>query len=195
MGTTFRFLAIGDEVNATLDWFLRQADPPEVTGKPYGHLLYFRGMGPLSQMPDGSGIDFKRSPLVSLFRPVPRRGALWTTGEVHFLPEPLRRGCPPLHALSLRFSSWLSGFDLVFTGDPSWTGEWNYFLEGSIRNHDVPVYALPLASRAVRDGQYFVDWSDNEGVLDRLCRSLRHRGVECALDGEARTTDLGLRDA
>jgi hypothetical protein len=195
MGTTYRFLAVGDEVNAALDWFRRQPEPPEVTDKPNGHLLYFRSMGPLAQTPDGSGIDVRRSPLVSLFRPVIRRGVLWTTGEVHFLPMPLRRCCPPLHALGLRFNKWLSGFDKVFTGDPSWPGEWNYYLEGSIRNHDIPVYAMPLAAQALKEGQYFVGWTDNDVVLDTLCRLLRQRGVGCGPDGESRTSGFGVSNA
>jgi hypothetical protein len=121
----------------------------------------------------------------TLFRPVLRRGVLWTTGEVHFLPTPLRRCCPPLHALSQRFKKWLSAFDLVFTVKPSWHGEWNYYLECGIRNHDEPLYALPLAAQALKQGQYFVDWSANEVVLETLCRSLRHRGVNCTPNGES----------
>jgi len=195
MGATYRFLAIGDEVNAALDWFGRQPDPPVAIDKPYGHLLHFRGMGPLTQMPDGSGIDVRRSPLVSVFRPVPRRGVLWTVGEVHFLPTHLRRNYPPLHAIGLRFSKWLSGFDLVFNGDPSGPGEWHYYLEGSIRNHDAPVYALPQAARALKEGRYFVGWSDNDHVLDTICRSLRHRGVDCTPDDVSRAADPGLSNA
>ncbi|WP_165070915.1 hypothetical protein [Paludisphaera rhizosphaerae] len=192
MGSTYRFLAIGDEVNAVSDWFLGQPNPPEVIDEPSGQLLYFRGMGPLAQMPDGSGIDVRRSPLVSLFRPVLRRGVLWTTGEVHFLPMPLRRNCPPLYALSLQFKKWLSSFDLVFTNEPSWPGEWNYYLEGSIKNFDPPVLALPRAAQALRKGQYFVDLSDNDYILDKLCRSLRHRGVECILDAESDCAERGI---
>jgi hypothetical protein len=146
-------------------------------------------MGPLVQMPDGSGIDVRRSPLVSLFHPVLKRGVLWTTGEVDFLPTPLRRNCPPLYALSLRFKKWLSGFELVFTNKPSWTGDWNYYLEGSIKNYDPPVHALPRAAQALREGQYFVELRDNDYVLDKLCRSLRHRGVECIPDVESGITE------
>jgi hypothetical protein len=195
MGATYRFLAIGDEVDAVLDWFRRQPDPPEVLGEPYGHLLYFRGMGPLAQMPDGPGIDVKRSPPVSLYRPSLRRGALWSTGEAHFLPTPLRRICPPLQALSLRFKKWLSGFELVFSGDLSWSGEWNYYLKGSVRNCDVPVFALPLAAQALRQGQYFIGWSDNDATLDTLCRSLRRRGVHCLPEAGSGELTSKLSDA
>lgn len=189
MGTTHRFLAVNDEVDVALDWFLRQPESPEVFDKPHGQLLYYRTMGALAKLPDGSDVDATRSPVVSLFRPTRRRGVLWTTGEVHFLPTPLRRVCPPLHALSQRFKRWLSGFDLVFTVNQSWSGEWNYFLEGSIRNLDAPVYAFPLAAQALKQGQYFVAWSDNEHVLETLCRTLRHRGVNCTSNGQLGPSD------
>jgi hypothetical protein len=195
MGSTYRFLAIDDEVNAALDWFLGQPGQPEVIEKPGGYLLYFRGMGPLVDMPDGSGVDVARSPLVSLFRPLRRRGVLWTTGEVHFLPTPLRRNYPPLHALSQRFKKWLSGFDLVFTNELSWPGEWNYYLEGSIKNFDPPVHALPREAQALGEGQYFVDLSDNDFILDKLRRSLRHRGVECIQTSNSDTPEPGLPKA
>jgi hypothetical protein len=131
---------------------------------------------------DGSGADARHSPLVSLFRPRLRRGVLWSVGEVHFLPSSLRRAFPPLHALSHRFAEWLSGFERVFARGPGWSGEWDYWLEGSIRNYDAEVFALPQAMAALRKGQYFVGAADGEGVLDTLCRSLRHRRVECRPD-------------
>jgi len=182
MGATYRFLAIGEETEVVLDWFRRQPNPPEVLDKPGGQLLYFRAFGPLAVLADGSGIDVRRSPLVSLFRPTRKRGVLWTAGEVHFLSTPLRGTFPPLHSLSRRFQGWLSSFDRVFSRKPSWLGEWDYYLEGSIRNYDAEVFALPQAMQALRRGQYFVGESDGEWVLDKLCRSLRHRGVECTPD-------------
>ena len=182
MSTTYRFLAVDDEADAPLTWFRGQPDPPEVIDKPGGHLLYFRDIGPLAQAGDGLGIDVRRSPLVSVIRPKLRRGVLWSAGEVHFLPSSLRRAFPPLHALNLHFVKWLSDFDRVLTCEPGWSGEWNYWLEGSIRNYDSEVFALPRAMEALRTGQYLVGEEDGEGVLDILCRSLRHRGVECRPD-------------
>jgi hypothetical protein len=145
MGTTFRYLAVGDEAAAVLDWFRAQPDPPEVVAKPYGSLLYFRALGRLAQSPDGSGVDVRRSPLVSLFGPTRKRGILWTAGEVHFLPTPLRLTFPVLHSLSRRFGRWLSGFDRVFSQVPTFRREWDYYLEGSLRNYDVDIYSMPQA--------------------------------------------------
>jgi hypothetical protein len=188
MGTTFRFLAVEGEGDAALDWFHRQPDPPEVIDKAGGQLLYFRATGALVRTADGAAIDVGRSPLVSLIRPVRKRGVLWTAGEVHFLPTGLRRTYPPLYALSQRFKEWLSGFDVVFTSEPSWPGEWNYYLEGGIRNQAERLFALPLAMQALRAGQYFVAAGDGDGVLDTVCRSLRLRGVECTSETASRAT-------
>jgi len=179
LGSTYRFLAVGNEADTAIAWLQAQPGSPEAIETPGGLLLYFRDFGPIVPLENRSGVDLQRSPLVSVIRPALRRGALWSIGEVHFLPSPLRRAFPQLHAIQLRFARWLSGFDRVFTHTPSWTGEWNYWLEGSIRNDDGEIFALPQAMEALRCGQYFVGASDGEGVLDSLSRTLRHRGVEC----------------
>jgi hypothetical protein len=57
-------------------------------------------------------------------------------------------------------------------------GDWDYYLEGSIRNYDDKVFALPSAMDALRRGQYFVADNDDDFVLDKVCKSLRLRGVE-----------------
>ena len=55
--------------------------------------------------------------------------------------------------------------------------EWDYYLEGSIRNRDPDVYALPKAMEALRQGQYFVADDDNDRRLETICEELRKRGV------------------
>ena len=97
---------------------------------------------------------------------------------------PLRGTSPPLYSLSRGYWEWLSGFERVFSREPYWPGTRDYYLEGSIRNYDTEVFALPLAMQALRQGQYFVGESDGKGLLDTLCRSLRHRGVECMPDAQ-----------
>lgn len=57
MGTIIRFLAVGDEADAALAWFLGQPDPPEVIEKAGGHFLYFRNLGPHAYLADDSGVD------------------------------------------------------------------------------------------------------------------------------------------
>jgi hypothetical protein len=47
-----------------------------------------------------------------------------------------------------------------------------------MRNRDVELFALPQAFAALQRGQYFVHPDDNGAALDRICRSLRLRGVD-----------------
>ncbi len=67
--------------------------------------------------------------------------------------------------------------------EPS-NGEWSYYLEGSVKNYDPPVFALPSGFRALKAGQYFVAEDDTATRLDELCSSLRLRGIHCE-KGEA----------
>jgi hypothetical protein len=171
MGLTFRYLALEQDQDLVQDWFRAIQPAPREISKPRGVLLYFDSLGALV----GDPLDVDRSPLVSLFAPRRRRGVLHTAGEVHFLPTPLRQQFPVLHRLSRRFSSWLSSFPCVFEG--SSRGDWDYYLEGSLKNRDGKIFALPSAFAALQRGQYFVADDDNDFVIDKLCRSLRLRGV------------------
>jgi hypothetical protein len=95
---------------------------------------------------------------------------------LHFLPTPLARLFPKLNRISRKFSAWLRRFDCVFSPG-NVAGEWDYYLEGTLRNGGTPIYAMPQAMAALRSGQYFISGNDTDYVLDKLCRSLRLRGV------------------
>jgi len=64
----------------------------------------------------------------------------------------------------------------------SGAGDWDYYLEGTLKRSDSKIFALPAAFSALQRGQYFVADDDNEFVLDKLCRSLRLRGVKGITD-------------
>lgn len=180
MGTSYRFLAIGDDMQHVLDWFANLPEPPNmVTGRGC-QFLHFHTLGRLVDT-DAGKVDPKRSPIASLFPPENRRGVLWTAAELHFLPTPLATLFPKLNAVNRRFSNWLGTFDRVFER-PGKVGEWDYCLEGSLKNWDTSIYALPNAMAALRDGQYFVSHCDDGFFLDKLCQLLRLRGI-AALDG------------
>jgi len=183
MGSTHRFLAIGDESDRVLDWFRSLPNPPqETTPSSRGRWLHFREIGPLAFTGSQTGageIDPKRSPVVSFFPARRRRGVLWTAGEVHFLATPLKELFPTLDRVSRQFARWLSQFERVFSRR-SPTDDWTYYLEGSILNYDSDVYALPDAAAELRRGQYFVADDDSATAVDTLCRTLRLRGVECS---------------
>jgi hypothetical protein len=56
-------------------------------------------------------------------------------------------------------------------------GEWDYYLEGLVRNVSEEIFALPEGMAALERGQYFIWQGVSEGNLDALLRMLKLRGV------------------
>ena len=180
MGATYRYLAVNDEHQAIVQWFCNRSEAPEVTPTQKGVSLLFTGAGATVHNIEGTA-DPKRSPMVNVFSPSPARGRLWTAGEIHFLATPLRKQFPHLHRISSELRGWLQQFELVH---PRPDVRWDYFLEGSIRNYDSEVFALPKAFLALQRGDtYFVGNTDSPATIDDLCRTLRLRGQPCTIDG------------
>lgn len=138
-------------------------------------IFHFHAFGPL--VSEHNAVDPKRSPLVSIAMPRRERGVLTTVGEVHFLPTNLPRAFPGLASIHRRFQAWLAGLDLIYDGQ---SGDWDYYLEGSVRNHDTRIYALPGAMSELGTGAYFVGDDDNDDRIDIVCRMLALRGVQCS---------------
>jgi len=153
MSVTYCYLAMESECGAVLDWFRKVVGPPRIVATDRGVAMYFENLGSLVGFP--GPIDSKSSPIVTVFVPRRRRGVLLTAGEVHFLATHLRKQFPALDGISQDFGRWLRQFDCVFSRS-SRPGEWDYFLEGSLRNFDSEIRALPGAMAALRGGQYFV---------------------------------------
>lgn len=177
MGITNRFIE-EPGVDSVLAWFRALPERPEELPADCYTVLYFRSCGPLIHGEEGH-IDPRRSPVVTLFAPRVRRGVLWTVGEAHFLPTQLRRSFPALHRTAADLAKWLSSFGAVFRSGEAC--EFAYYLEGSVRNGDSPIYALPSGLEALKSGRYFVADGESDGCVDSLCRQLRLRGVECAV--------------
>ncbi len=175
MGSTYRFLEAPGEPSAVMAWFRALPRPPTEVPTPRGHLLHFRELGPLAL--EGGHPVAQRSPVVNVFLPRVRRGILWTIGEVHFLATPLRQRFPELQRVSLAFKRWLARNECVYEGPHPKVSAWAYYLEGSVRNYDPPIYAFPSGAAALRAGRYFVGDGDNELTLDKLCAALRLRGL------------------
>ena len=177
MGTTYRFLALGSDLQQVYGWFASLPSPPKLISIPGCQYLHFDSFGSLQ--PSTGAVDPKRSPVASLFVPEQIRSVLWTAGELHFLATPLRETFPELHAISKGFAKWLREFECVFES-PGKQGEFDYYYpEGSLRNFDPPIFALPEAFAALRGGQNFVSHGSTPESVARLCRSLRLRGVNC----------------
>jgi hypothetical protein len=173
-------LAVKVDLVLLFDWFRHLADAPEEIETSDYICLYFRKFGSLAYEPPAEDaerkIDAKNSPLVSLFCPSLKRGVIWTMTEAHFLPA--RKRFPQLDQVNRQFRSWLSQYDLVFSPASNFHHRWDYYLEGSFRNYDSDVYALPYAMRELRSGRYFVSAWDNRSRLDDIIRELRKRGVQ-----------------
>ena len=178
MGATYRFIAAPSEPSEVMAWFRRLDIPPVETLTERTAVLYFKEFGDLVSGADGS-IDAKASPVATIFLPQVKRGLLWTVGEVHFLATPVRGLFPGLQRISLAFSKWLAKQQCVYSNVVE-DNAFDYYLEGSIRNYDAPVFAFDSGFKALGEGQYFVADGDNELVLAKLCQALRLRGVGCA---------------
>lgn len=174
MGISYHFLEAPGPDSEVLRWFRRLPEPPEETVTPRGFVLFFRNV---AQLPpdDPEGAE---SPVVTIWMPQVRRATLWTTGAVHFLTTPISRFAK-MAGLHRSFKAWITSQTLVH--DPKRGAEniYDYYLEGAAANR-VELYGLRSGMEALEGAQYFVDPLDNEAVLDRVCRSLRLRGVVCA---------------
>jgi hypothetical protein len=206
MAAVIRFLAIDGEHQQVLDWFRQQPlRGRENTTIADEVVLWYESEGPrvpvapITVSDDASPHEQKRAffvrlqlehaagqpildrestPLVWIKLPRKLRGVLWTNGEVTFTATPLRTRFPRLAGLHRSFVRWLREFELVF-GARARHSDFDYYLEGSIRNYDSEVRALPRAAAALRDGHYFVDTGIADTRVDVLCRQLRLRGVNC----------------
>jgi len=128
MGAIHRFIEEPVVTSEVLSWFRSHGAPPTEVSTDRGHTLYFRECGPLVQGADGN-IDSKTSPIVNVFVPRIRRGALRTVGEVHFLATPLRERFPALHKISREFSKWLSAQECVYSSKKN-LNPFSYYLVG-----------------------------------------------------------------
>jgi hypothetical protein len=177
VGITYRFIDAPARESPVIQWFRQLAEPPLEVETERCRVLYFRESGTLQYAEDGS-IDPKTSPIVTVILPRVTHRALWTVGEVHFRTAALRRQYPKLHRIANAFLAWISSYECVYSLENR-SGDFSYFLEGSIRNGDSPVFAFEPGITALNNGQYMVGNSDNDMRLDQLCRLLRLRGVDC----------------
>jgi hypothetical protein len=175
MATTHRFLGIDNDIDLVLQWFENTGLPIQTSDRADAVVIHFFKTGPIVEGADGQILQ-DRSPLVWVIRPSRIRRSLWTSGEVIFTPTLLR--FPEMNRIHRRFGSWLRGFPIVYSNKKPEDFEWAYFLEGSLKNWDSPLFALPTASDKLRGGQYFVHHGDKGDFLNRICRQLRLRGVD-----------------
>ena len=175
MSMTYRFIEDPAITSAVRQWFQDLPSPPEETETERAIVLYFRALGPLTYTASGE-INTKLSPVATLYLPRLVRGTLWSVGEVHFLAATLKEQFPELHKIKTAFAKWLRQFEIVFSNKPAGPSEWNYYLEGSVKNYDPPIFGLPSGYQAIQNGQYFISDGESDSVIDKVCASLRLRG-------------------
>lgn len=177
MAATFFYLGSPGGGEA-LQWFRSLPDRPVELQADGFVALHFENAGALV-FDENRRIDPKQSPVVTLFEPSVVRDALWTVGEVHFLSQHIRQRFPSLAHLQTRFAKWLRGNRIVWDQRRNEADGFGYFLEGGIKNLADQIYALPSGSAAYDTGRYFIGHQESEIALNRICKSLRLRGVEC----------------
>ncbi|WP_157646029.1 hypothetical protein [Burkholderia ubonensis] len=183
MGKSYRFLAdpADEEAATVLAWFRQLHESPREVAAKHHVVLYFAGLGPLRYGQDGT-VDADESPIVTVVPPRTACESLWTVGEVHFRTNALSRRYPALYRVSKAFEEWLNRHECVYSiADRN--NPYGYYLEGSVQNHDAPIFALPSGLDALKSGRYFVGAQDNDALLDKVCRKLRLRGVRCGTNG------------
>jgi len=164
MASTFRFLATDDEAPFVVSWFADLPERPNLTSTGSAVAVRFQNE---QTSPSGR---------VNIFLPMTVRGVIRTAGEVHFLDS--WSASPALAGVLRRFRKFLAQFERVH---PVESSPWNHFLEGSLRNFDAPIVALPAAFAALNEGtQYFVSDDESQSRIDTLCLALRLRGIDCA---------------
>lgn len=176
-GSNSYFVEAPGTSSAVVEWFRSLPAPPEETPTAYGFVLYFRSFGPLVFDEKGS-IDVSRSPVVTVVLPALRRQMLWTVGEVHFLTTLSSPEGKVLQNTVRAFAKWLKESRIVYDQSPKAENPLAYYIEGSAKNRG-DIYALPSGLEHLQRGGYVVSHRDNEFVVDRVCRQLRLRGIDC----------------
>lgn len=110
--------------------------------------------------------------------PTIRRFILWTVGEVHFLSTLRFERNKEIQKVSRSFARWFKAHAQVYDQRTGTDNRFDYYLEGSCRNRG-PIYAFDSGLQHLKSGGYVVGFSDNEAVLERVCRALSLRGITC----------------
>lgn len=174
MGSTYRYISNQEENALVTDWF--SSFDPEILKLENSIIISFPSIGKLDFDENGV-INTNNSPVVSIYPVKSVCGVLLSVGEVHFLPTKLNKNFPKLESINRKFRSWLKKNELVYSSNTSWHGQWNYFLEGSVKNYDTDIYAFQKGITLLENGQYFVSNAESKGRLETLRKSLLLRGV------------------
>lgn len=178
MAVTYKFVHDPAEQSPVLSWLRTTNAPPREIQFAWGVALHFEACGPIQYLSDGT-IDAEHSPVAALILPKIRREVLWTVSELRILATPLRSQYPALHRACAALSKWLGDYRRVFEVKKGGEHGFDYYLEGPIRNTSKEIFAFESGLEALNNGRYFVGDADSDELLDKVCKQLRLRGIEC----------------
>lgn len=179
MSSSFFFIEAPGLHSEVVGWFRDLPEPPEETPTEHGMVLYFRNFGPLAYDEAGA-IDPTRSPVVTLVLPSVRRRVLWTVGEVHFRSTLSMEQNKSIQKVARSFSKWMKGHEQVYDRSVQAENPFSYYLEGSAKNWgDGGIFGLSSGLEHLKQGGYVVSYRDNDFVVERVCKTLRLRGIDC----------------
>ena len=132
--------------------------------------FWFKDLGDL-----GPSLD--ESPVVLFYPPHKIADRLWTIGRFMFPQVHLQKKYPLLNKIKKTIKEELQRGILLWNWEHPQEGEFNYYLEGSIKNHDYEIYGMPSSLPYLRKEGYFIEGEETNGLLDTLRKTLALRGV------------------
>lgn len=123
------------------------------------------------------GVSLEESPVIQFYPPRKIADHLWTIGRFMFPQSNLQKKYPQLNKIKKTIKEELQRGIQLWNWKHPQEGEFNYYLEGSIKNHDYEIYGMPSSVPYLRKEGYFIEGEETVGMLDTLRKTLALRGV------------------
>jgi len=133
--------------------------------------FWLRDQGPLESALDDS-------PVVVVYPPRMISDRLFTLGRFFFPQPQLSKRFPAIAKIRRKIESDLKCATVLWTLGATESGEFDYYLEGSIRNQLRMVYGMQSSIPYLRQEGYFVLGDESEPFMETLRRKLALRGVK-----------------
>ena len=132
--------------------------------------LWFKEFGEL-------GASLEESPVIVFYPPRKLANRLWTLGRILFPQSNLQKRYPQLNKIKKAIKEELKRGKLLWSWKRPQDGDFSYYMEGSIKNHDYEVYGMSSAAPYIRGAGYFIEGEETAAMMDTLRKSLALRGV------------------
>lgn len=132
--------------------------------------FWFKDFGEL-----GASLD--ESPVALFYPPRKLADRLWTIGRFMFPQTHLQKKYPQLNKIKQMIRVELQKGMLLWNWRRPEEGDFSYYLEGAIKNHDYEVYGMPSSLPYLKTEGYFIEGEETVAALDILRKTLALRGV------------------